>query len=136
MQISRTVLTPSLYVIVFLSLLSLRYPECSNQWQSGSVVLIYCMAARMEPGKNVSLRDEHLRYTEATNCSFMNGFQPDVVYMCSLLWQLNQWSSVLHQFSQLHCHLIPVVLYAATLCCRKQGYQQEERSQPSSHFSQ
>lgn len=56
---------------------------------SGSIVLIYCMVAWMEPGWNVSVRDEHLRCTEATKCSFRNGFQSDVVYMCSLLWQLS-----------------------------------------------
>lgn len=89
LQISRTVLAPSLYVIVFLSLLPLRYPECSNEWQSGSVVLIYCMAAWMELGLNMSVRDEHLRCTKATNCSFRSGFQPDVVYMSSLWWQLS-----------------------------------------------
>lgn len=52
LQISRTVLALSLYVIVSPSLcLSVR----SNEWQSGDVVLIYCMVAQMEPGWNVSV---------------------------------------------------------------------------------
>lgn len=111
LQISRTVLAPSLYVIVFLLLLPLGYPECSNERQSGSIVLIYCMAAWMEPRWNMSVRDEHLRCTEATKCSFRNGYQPDVVYMCSLLWQLSVVFSAApvtailskYYYMQLHC---------------------------------
>lgn len=52
---------------------------------SGAVVLIYCMAARKEPGWNVSvsdasLRNKHLRCPETPKRSIRKGFQPDVVY--------------------------------------------------------
>lgn len=63
--------------------LSLPAPQtlsvCSNEWQSGDVVLIYCMVAQMEPGWNVSvigasLRKKHLWCLGTPNCSIRNGF--------------------------------------------------------------
>lgn len=62
--------------------LPLRHSVCSNEWQSGDVVLIYCMVAQMEPGWNVSvigasLRYKHLWCLGTTNCSIRNGFPPE-----------------------------------------------------------
>lgn len=81
LQISRTVLALSLYVIVPLSA-SQTLSVCSNEWQSGDVVLIYCMVAQMEPRWNVSvigtsLRQKHLWCLGTAKCSIRNGFPPE-----------------------------------------------------------
>lgn len=59
--------------------LPLKHSVCSNEWQSGDVVLIYCMVAQREPGWNVSviqpsLRRKHLWCPGTTNCSIRSGF--------------------------------------------------------------
>lgn len=93
LQISRTILALSLYVTVSLAQslsLPLRHSACSNEWQSGDVVLIYCMVAQMEPGWNlsvigVSLRWKHLWCLGTTNRSIRNGFptEPSAYPRCT-----------------------------------------------------
>lgn len=86
LQISRTILALSLYVTVSLAQslsLPLRHFACSNEWQSGDVVLIYCMVAQVEPGWNlsvigVSLRWKHLWCLGTTNRSIRNGFPTEL----------------------------------------------------------
>lgn len=69
------------FMSLYLSL-SLRHNVCSNDWQSGNVVLIYCMVAQIELVWNVSvigvsLRQKHLWCLGTTNCSIRNRFMPE-----------------------------------------------------------
>ena len=74
-----------LYLSLFLPLtLCVR----SNEWQSGDVVLIYCMVAQMEPGRNMSvtgasLRKKHLLQPGTTKSSIREGFPPEQSVHCT-----------------------------------------------------
>lgn len=89
------------FLSLYLSLLLLlRLCVYSNEWQSGNVVLIYCMAAQMEPGWNVSvigasLRKKHLWCPGTTNCS---GMSSHLSHQCIV-----HTFTMAHTCTKIHC---------------------------------